>query len=602
MALLQLRQNRRLCDVSSRECVRYESHDRRCVWHQMPAAFRGSPVMLISGTAVPRLSSRQSFAELCFVLRRSTTSTMKTFILAGSLALILGLGPLPTLAQPKAGDVVYVTDFEEPHVLSIWGADRSRQARLAPGWESAHSLLLEAPAGVASNASVHVNLPAERMRGARLQCRAMVKADGVTPPPKPWNGIKFMLHLSGPSGQQWLQQDKLSGSFDWKVVQFKATVPADVTNAEIVLGLEAVNGRAQFDNLKITVAHGPRVHPATPPKGPVFTGHAEPRLRGAMIHPDITAESLRVFGQDWKGNLVRWQLIRSGKAAKITTLDEYDVWLEGELRKLEAALPLCEKLGVRVVLDLHSPPGGMPTTSGYVGSDTGLFTSERAQAKFVAIWSVMARRFRDSPVIWGYDLANEPVENEVGAGCENWQALVTRTARAVRAIDAKHAIIVEPTPWGGPEALENLEPIPVPGIVYSVHMYVPHQFTHQGVHGSTTGVVYPGLIAGKQWDKEQIRRTLQPVLDWQRDYGVHMYIGEFSAIRWAPDDSAFRYLRDCIDIFEENGWDWSYHAFREWDGWSVEHSSDKNDPARSATPNNREKLLRSWFEKNMRGK
>ena len=31
---------------------------------------------------------------------------MKTFILAGSLALILGLGPLPTLAQPKAGDVV----------------------------------------------------------------------------------------------------------------------------------------------------------------------------------------------------------------------------------------------------------------------------------------------------------------------------------------------------------------------------------------------------------------------------------------------------------------------------------------------------------------
>ena len=27
---------------------------------------------------------------------------------------------------------------------------------------------------------------------------------------------------------------------------------------------------------------------------------------------------------------------------------------------------------------------------------------------------------------------------------------------------------------------------------------------------------------------------------------------------------------DCIDIFEEYGWDWSYHAFREWGGWSVE--------------------------------
>ena len=30
------------------------------------------------------------------------------------------------------------------------------------------------------------------------------------------------------------------------------------------------------------------------------------------------------------------------------------------------------------------------------------------------------------------------------------------------------------------------------------------------------------------------------------------------------------WIRDCIDILEEYGWDWSYHAFREWDGWSVE--------------------------------
>jgi len=42
-----------------------------------------------------------------------------------------------------------------------------------------------------------------------------------------------------------------------------------------------------------------------------------------------------------------------------------------------------------------------------------------------------------------------------------------------------------------------------------------------------------------------------------------MYIGEFSAIRWAPDGSAYRYLKDLIDVFEAHGWDWSYHAFRE---------------------------------------
>ena len=528
---------------------------------------------------------------------------MKTFLLVSGLALSLGLNPVPAFAQPKAGDLVFQTGFEETNVLQTWQAGRNPRVRLEAGWQSLQSLSLSAPVGVASNASVHVSLPVEKLRGALLQCRAMVKADGVTAPPKPWNGIKFMLHLNGPGGQQWLQQDKLSGTFDWKMVQFKASVPADVTSAELVLGLEAVNGRAQFDDIKITVQRGPRVRPATPPPGPVFTGHDEPRLRGAMIHPGITPESLRVLGQDWKANVIRWQLIRSGAAAKMTTtLAEYDGWLEGELRKLEAALPLCEKYGVRVVLDLHSPPGGKPTSGGYVGSDSGLFTDKAAQDKFVEVWQLMARRFRDSKVIWGYDLANEPVEDEVAEGCEDWQALATRTARAVREIDAKHAIIIEPAPWGGPDALKNLDPLPVPGIVYSVHMYVPHQFTHQGVYGGATGVSYPGLIAGKQWDKEQLRRALQPVRDWQRDYGVQIYLGEFSAIRWAPDDSAYRYLKDCIELFEEFGWDWSYHAFREWSGWSVDHGSDKQDTAPSQTPTSREKLLRSWFEKNAKPK
>ncbi len=66
------------------------------------------------------------------------------------------------------------------------------------------------------------------------------------------------------------------------------------------------------------------------------------------------------------------------------------------------------------------------------------------------------------------------------------------------------------------------------------------------------------------------------------------------------DNSAYRYLRDVIDIFETHGWDWTYHAYREWDGWSVEHGSDRKDRTLSATPTDREKLLRSWYEKNQK--
>ncbi len=83
-------------------------------------------------------------------------------------------------------------------------------------------------------------------------------------------------------------------------------------------------------------------------------------------------------------------------------------------------------------------------------------------------------------------------------------------------------------------------------------------------------------------------------------YNVHIYIGEFSAIRWAPDNSAYRYLKDVIDIFEAHDWDWSYHAFREWDGWSVEHGSERGERQRSPVPNDREKLLRSWYQQNQK--
>ena len=52
---------------------------------------------------------------------------------------------------------------------------------------------------------------------------------------------------------------------------------------------------------------------------------------------------------------------------------------------------------------------------------------------------------------------------------------------------------------------------------------------------------------------------------------VPFYVGEFSVIAWAPVDSAVRYLRDVTGIFNRHGWSWTYHAFREYPGWSLEH-------------------------------
>ena len=67
-------------------------------------------------------------------------------------------------------------------------------------------------------------------------------------------------------------------------------------------------------------------------------------------------------------------------------------------------------------------------------------------------------------------------------------------------------------------------------------------------------------------------------------------------MRWAQGREL--YIKDCIDIFESLGWDWTYHAFREWHGWSVEHGSDKADQRRSDTDTPAKKVLLEAFSKN----
>jgi endoglucanase len=333
---------------------------------------------------------------------------------------------------------------------------------------------------------------------------------------------------------------------------------------------------------------------------PIDKGHDLPRLRGAMVYPKIDEAGLQVLGQQWNANLIRWGLFRTAPVDNPLDLVAYQQWLQSELKRLDAALPLCEKYGLLVVVDLHSPPGGHLNIAGYAGSDHGLFTDAACQRKFVEVWQEMARKYKGVKAIWAYDLANEPVEPPAAERLAGWQDLAERAARAIRAIDPQRTIIVEPAQGNVPEAFKELRPLTVSNVVYSPHMYLPFEFTHQGVFGRPTGYRYPGDIGGKMWGKAELEAALQPAIDFQRKYGVRMYVGEFSAIRWAPDGSACRYLKDLIDIFEAHGWDWTYHSFREWDGWSAEHGSDRNDHQRSRTPTDREQLLRAWFAKNVK--
>ena len=461
----------------------------------------------------------------------------------------------------------------------------------------------------AGNTNISTQLPVEQLRGKRLLVRARIKTDNVSQPPVAWNGVKCMLRIESPGKTDWPQKQNVHGTLDWQVIENVATVSPDANDIKLILGLESVTGTVWFDEVSLQVIGEMRKRPANASnalqnmtdRDSVYKGHDRERLRGAMIGTSVGESDIRVLGGDWGSNHIRWQLLWGGfpnGPADEATPDEYRQWLEGQLKRIDSLLPVCEELGMLIVIDLHTPPGGRDKNS-----NMPLFQRKELQVEFVRAWEEIATRYKDKKAIWGYDLLNEPCEGIVPNGVMNWQELVTETAKRVRKIDPERTIIVEPAPWGSPDSLDWLEPLEgIDNIVYSAHMYLPHSFTHQSVYGDVEPISYPGEIDGKYWDKQQLRKALAPVFNFQNDHNVRIYIGEFSAIRWAPGDSARDYLRDCIEIFEENDWDWAYHAFREWAGWSVEHTGPKNATQRAGSPTDRQKLLVEYFLKCKRGK
>ncbi len=517
--------------------------------------------------------------------------------LAGGFAAAAGEAAAPALER---GATVLKIDFDTPADRETWKLLPST-TWTPDGPKAAMSLRVEAAEATAGARPVAqmIALPIDLTpyRGLSLEFEGQAKADGVSRPEHGYNGVKFMLHFKAASGERWVNQTDVFGTFDWKTLSFAVPIPEDAGAGEICLGLQDSSGKAWFRELraKILRTRSPILPEPDPKAAPPYKGHDLPRLRGVMSPNAFKDEDLRNLGMEWKANLIRWQITRNwGQNGTERDLDEYDSWLNGRLDELDQALAACKKYGIKAVIDLHSPPGGRDENR-----DMAMFYEKKYQDHFVAVWEKIAKRYKDNSAVWGYDLVNEPTCNKLTLPGMDSLATQVRAARAIRAIDAKTAIIIESENWDSPEAFAWLTPIDVPNVVYQVHMYTPHTFTHQGVFSKTVGITYPGTIDGKQYDKDALKKVLQPVRDFQRAYNVHIYVGEFSAIRWAP--GAARYLEDCVSIFEEYGWDWSYHAYREWPGWSVEHENlpvDKDHHTPAATDTDRKKVLLNWFAKN----
>ncbi|MCX7597467.1 MAG: cellulase family glycosylhydrolase, partial [Armatimonadetes bacterium] len=285
-------------------------------------------------------------------------------------------------ASPRPGDLVFSTDFDTPQERAAWS--QADFAEWVEGYQGTTSLRVSvSPANPRDAAMIRMPLDLTPYRGCRLYFECMAKAENVSRPSKSWLGVKFMLHyLSATEGPFWKNQDNVYGTFDWRKLAFSAPIASDATGGEIDLGLQDSTGTVWFDAIRVTVFKGPPPSRPRPPAnpGPVFKGHNLPRLRGVMSPNVFRDEDLRVLGLEWNANLIRWQITRNwGQANTDRDLEEYDQWFDSRLDELDKALEACRRYGIKVVVDMHSPPGGR-----YEDSELAIFHEPLYQDHFVA--------------------------------------------------------------------------------------------------------------------------------------------------------------------------------------------------------------------------
>ena len=294
--------------------------------------------------------------------------------------------------------------------------------------------------------------------------------------------------------------------------------------------------------------------------------------RGANVYPNTDNEEsfkhqVRTLSQQ-HGNLIRVQMAYDNRIAEAALLKR--LIQEGFFAELD----------VKVILDLH-----------FFENHTPSQFSRPQRRKFIDYWKFMAREFRNMDQVFGFDLLNE-----TNGDLKRWRMLAIRTIREIRAIDRDRRVIF----GHGADPTEFLRMRPLPQdlnpLMYSIHMYRPMAFTHQGLTGfPSSEVSYPGVINGTMWNRQKVRQFLGRVREYQTRHGVKIFAGEFSAVRWA--DGADLYLKDLIEVFEDYNWPWCYHHWPS-DVWGLCESSDRNTTGRSRTVTQRLRVVRSFWANN----
>lgn len=183
-------------------------------------------------------------------------------------------------------------------------------------------------------------------------------------------------------------------------------------------------------------------------------------------------------------------------------------------KQMDKVIDWCRKYDLHLILDMHDCPGGQ--TGDNIDNGHGypwLFESEASQQLFCQIWQKIAIRYKDEPVILGYELMNEPIATMFSDSLRaalnaKLEPLYKRATKAIREVDLNHIILLGGAQWNG-----NFEPFSDwkfdNKIMYTCHRY----------------------------GGEPTKAAIQSIIDFRDKTKLPMYMGEIghNTDQWQAD-------------------------------------------------------------------
>lgn len=219
------------------------------------------------------------------------------------------------------------------------------------------------------------------------------------------------------------------------------------------------------------------------------------------------------------------------------------------LEVLRTLVQICEKTGLRFLLDLHTTPGGQnPDWHSECQTGHAEFWHYKVFRDMAAdILKMLAREFKDTPELLGYDILNEPVVPKENADILN--TFYRQAVKAIREEDDRHIIFLE-----GDFFAMDFSRVALPDdhdLALALHFY--------------PGVWNPEIeTLPEDARQSEIREALKKILDTIPVKDIPLICGETGFEYHAADTKIWNSLsRHVLDALEENGISWCLWNYKD---------------------------------------